>query len=145
MIANYTTKVAARRSLNEIMSMLAENGARHVLIDHDIEGQPCSLAFRIRDTAFKLPIYPKEVIATLEMDGAAARYRTTEHANDIAWRIVRDWLRAQLALIESGMVALDEIMLPYALTDGGMTALERYRAGTLLLEATDGVGRTECR
>jgi len=35
-------------------------------------------------------------------------------------------------------------MLPYALTEGGVTALERYRDGTLLLEAADdGVRRVE--
>ena len=135
MIANYTTTVTVQRSLAEIIEMLAAHGSRKVLIEHGPKGEPMALAFTVKDTAFRLPIYPIAVQQTLERDGAPPRYRTLDHANNVAWRVVRDWLRAQLALIESGMVALDEIMLPYALTAGGMTALERYREGTLSLDA----------
>ena len=139
MIANFSTSVTARKSLGEIMQMLATGGARQVLIDHNANGEPASLAFRIKDMAFKLPVYPEAVADTLRRDGAPPRYRTPEQVRNIAWRIVRDWLRAQLALIDSGMVSLDEIMLPYALTTGGLTALERYRDGTLLLEGPEEV------
>jgi hypothetical protein len=134
-IANYTTQVMARKSLGEIMGMLADHGATQVLINHGPNGVPRALAFQIKGMAFRMPIYPDAVAATLKKQGAQPRYQTAEHATNVAWRVVRDWLRAQLALIESGMVALDEIMLPYALTEGGKTALERYRDGTLLLAA----------
>ena len=134
MIANYTTTVSAEKSLAEVMRMLAHHGARQVLVENGASGVPAALSFRIREMGFRLPIYPEALLKTLRCDGAPPRYCTLEHANDVAWRVIRDWLRAQLALIESGMVALDEIMLPYALTSSGQTALERYRDGTLLLD-----------
>jgi len=73
------------------------------------------------------------MLSALKRDGAPPRYCTIDHASNVAWRVVRDWLRAQIALIDSGMVMLDEIMLPYAITSGGKTALERFRDGTLIL------------
>lgn len=132
MIANYTTQISARKSLGEIMGMLADHGATQVLINNGPKGMPEALAFQVKGLAFRMPIYPDAVMATLRRQGAQPRYQTPEHATNVAWRVVRDWLRAQLTLIETGMVALDEIMLPYALTDGGKTAMERFREGTLL-------------
>jgi hypothetical protein len=35
------------------------------------------------------------------------------HASKVAWRVIKDWLAAQIALIESEMATLDEVMLPY--------------------------------
>ena len=132
MIANYTTTISPQKTLAEIMGMLAASGATHVLVENTA-GIPASLSFRIREMSFRLPVYPEAVLSTLRRDSAPPRYCNKEHAQQVAWRVVRDWLRAQIALIDSGMVALDEIMLPYALTPGGQTALERYRDGTLLL------------
>ena len=140
MIANYSTQVVAERSLAEIMHLLAVNGASHVLVENSPSGQPSSLAFRVKGMGFRLPIYADAVVETLKRDGAEKRFLKLDHATDVAWRIVRDWLRAQLALIDSGMVALDEIMLPYAITSSGLTALERYRSGTLMLDAPMGKG-----
>jgi hypothetical protein len=133
MIANYTTSIPAQKTLGEVMGMLASNGATLVMVENTNDGKPSSLSFKIRNMAFRLPIYPEAMLSALRRDGAPPRYCTIDHASNVAWRVVRDWLRAQIALIDSGMVALDEIMLPYALTPGGQTALERYRDGTLAL------------
>jgi hypothetical protein len=48
-----------------------------------------------------------------------ARYQTREHAADVAWRVVLNWLEAQLALIAADMAKLDQVMLPYLAVDGG--------------------------
>ncbi len=37
---------------------------------------------------------------------------------DVAWRIVKDWLEAQLALLQSRQVKLEQVMLPYMLGTG---------------------------
>ena len=34
----------------------------------------------------------------------------------MAWRIVKDWVEAQMALLATGMVELEEIFLPYMLS-----------------------------
>ena len=35
-----------------------------------------------------------------------------------SWRILKDWVEAQMALLETGMVTMDEIFLPYMLSGG---------------------------
>jgi hypothetical protein len=35
------------------------------------------------------------------------------HARRVAWRILRNWTEAQLALIEVGMVKVHEVFLPW--------------------------------
>lgn len=41
--------------------------------------------------------------------------RRKEQARRVAWRILKDWIEAQIALLESGMVEMEEIFLPYML------------------------------
>ena len=49
------------------------------------------------------------------------------------WANLRDWVLAQMAIIEAGMAQLDEVFLPY-LTDGrGRTLYSLYQSGRLSL------------
>lgn len=51
------------------------------------------------------------------------------------WRIVKDWVEAQMALIEAGLASLPEVMLPYAITSNGETLYKRIEQDrTLLLQ-----------
>ena len=65
------------------------------------------------------------------------RYSTPEHAERVAWRIVKDWLEAQLAIIRTEMVTLDQVMLPYMVGDEGHTVYELYRDRQLALGTGD--------
>jgi hypothetical protein len=38
-----------------------------------------------------------------------------------AWRIVKDWVEAQMALVETQMVTTAEVFLPYAVMKDGRT------------------------
>lgn len=59
-----------------------------------------------------------------------------EQAERVAWRVAREWLLAQLAIIEAQMATLDQVMLPYLQVDGQKTlyAAYREREDTLQLE-----------
>ena len=130
MIANYTTSGSARKSLGEVRGMLSAYRAEQILIENDSDGEPWSISFKIKGMGFRLPVDAQAVVKVLQRDGAPPRYCTYEHANQVAWRVVRDWLRAQLALIDSGMVSIDEVMLPYAMLGcTGATVLQKYRDG----------------
>jgi hypothetical protein len=55
----------------------------------------------------------------------------------ITWRILKDWTEAQLALIETGMVSVEQIFLPFAQSENGETlfeAIKRKRFAGLLME-----------
>ena len=56
-----------------------------------------------------------------------------EQAERVAWRIVKDWVEAQMAILESEMVQMDEIFLPYMLSNSGQTVFEAYRNNQLAL------------
>ena len=59
------------------------------------------------------------------MTAAEAR---RQQAIRTSWRILKDWVEAQMALLETGMVTMDEIFLPYMLS-GGQTFYQALVAG----------------
>lgn len=57
-----------------------------------------------------------------------------DQAERVAWRIVKDWLAAQLAILETEMVDVQQVFLPYFLNRQGQTLYEVYSSGSLMLE-----------
>jgi len=51
----------------------------------------------------------------------------------VSWRILKDWVEAQMALVETHMVTLEQVFLPYAVTDDGQTIYDRLRGSNFLL------------
>ena len=127
-ILNYTTKVPVDQTLGEIQKMLRGAGAKSVMVEYDDAGEPESVAFRI-DTAhgliaFRLPARIAPVAKLLHNDPMARKDkqgRKKDQAPRVAWRIVKDWLEAQLAIVESEQAELPEVMLPFAQHANGKT------------------------
>ena len=114
-IANYSTTVTAIKSIGEIQGILVAHGAKHILMDYN-NGLPIGLSFIVGtpygDTPFTLPASIDKVQVVLNKE----RVRTTvskELASRVAWRILKDWVRAQMAILETEMVSIDQIFLPY--------------------------------
>ena len=114
-IANYTTTVTAMKSIGEIQGMLVAHGATHILMDYK-DGEPIGLAFIVNtaygEVPFRIPANIDRVRAVLNKQ----RVRTKvddDMASRVAWRIIKDWVRAQMAILETEMVTIDQIFLPY--------------------------------
>ncbi len=45
--------------------------------------------------------------------------KTKEQAARVAWRIIKDWVEAQIAIIDAGMATVTQVFLPYAQTPEG--------------------------
>ena len=133
-IKNYTTTIDVYKSLGEIQGALASHGARKIMVDYDAAGQPIGVMFGI-DTpdgprGFALPANVGGVRAVFALQKVKA---SPGQAERTAWRNVRDWIMAQMAIIEAGQVQMDEVFLPY-LTDGkGRTLYQIYQGGQLAL------------
>lgn len=129
-IANYTSEVSAVRSAGEIVEMLVRTGARGVVQEYDETGRMSSMGFTIvrsgTTMAFSLPVRSDAVRQVLIKQKVQSKYQTAEHADRVAWRILRDWIRAQMAIIETEMVSIEQVMLPYMRTDDGSTVFERF-------------------
>ena len=54
------------------------------------------------------------------------RYADRAQAERVAWRVLKDWLEAQLALIEAGVADMAEVMLPYLHVAPGVTLYRAY-------------------
>jgi hypothetical protein len=135
-LLNYTTKVAAAKTVADMQAMLVAAGAASVMADYEA-GKPVGLTFRI-ETAhgprlFSLPVDPAPVEKVLRQDRQVERrYEGREQAERVAWRILKDWLEAQLALIATQMVSLDQVLLPYMQTDElGTTVWDAYQANAM--------------
>ena len=123
-ILNYTTKVPVNKTLGEIADKLSRAGAQGILTNYENQ-EACGITFSI-DTPhglvyFKLPANIQGVSKALSDDGC---YRDEAHARRVAWRILKDWIEAQLAIIEAGMAELSQVFLPYAQTASGQTVYE---------------------
>jgi len=131
-LLNYTTAVEAIKTVGEIQGILAGHGAKSILIDYGHDGTVEALAFRVLtphgDVAIRLPIDPEAVLKVLTQQNRLGkvpkRYLTHAQAVRVAWRIVKDWVSAQMAILETEMVKMEQIFLPYVITQEGKTLYE---------------------
>lgn len=133
-IKNYTSKVGVYESLGEIQGALAAHGARQIMVEYDGDGKVMALAFSIESPlgrrAFSLPANVEGVRAVMAKQGVRD---INGQAERTAWRNVRDWVLAQMAIIEAGMAQMDEVFLPYLTNGNGQTLYQLYQGGALAL------------
>ena len=139
-LLNYTTRIPAHKTAAEIQDILAKHGAKAVLIEYD-NGQVSALSFKAAtphgDMGFRLPINAEATLRVLLKD-APPRFTTKEHAVRVSWRIVKDWVEAQMAILETRMVTLDQIFLPYLIFPEGDTLYQRMLATRFQLKEGGG-------
>lgn len=87
------------------------------------------MSFRIQTKAgqlfFRLPINIEGVYQALDKDyDVPRRLKTYEQAARVAWRIIKDWVEAQLAIIDAGQAELEQVFLPYVQNPDGKTLYE---------------------
>lgn len=138
-LLNYTTGIDADKTAQEIAKCLSMHGAQAVLTEYDQkEGLVTAISFRIliedRSVSFRLPCDWKPVLTILENDPKVPRPRKNrEQAVKTAWRIVKDWVEAQMALVETRMVTTQQVFLPYAVMKDGKTLSEKMESNPQLL------------
>lgn len=133
-IKNYTTTVPASRTVGQIQEILASKGAQKIMIDYE-SGVPMRIYFVLETSKGLQPVMidanADKVFKVLERQRVKV---DANRANMVAWRNVKDWLDAQLAILETEMVTIDQVMLPYFCNNEGRTVYEMYCSNTLMLE-----------
>jgi hypothetical protein len=138
---NYTTTVSVDQTVGQCQAILAKAGASHVGIEYE-DGHPSGLSFGLRTPhgvrTFRMPVDVQAVWTLLGKQEAAGEFSSLrkakgtfssqEHAARVAWRVMKDWLEAQIALLEARMATLDQVMLPYLVVDTDKTLYEAYKA-----------------
>lgn len=135
-IMNYSTEIAVEKTAGEITKALARRGVTRISTLFDEDGVAAGLAFTMKTdhgvADFELPIRTSGVLAAMRKDSKVPRAKQTpEQAARVAWRIAKDWLEAQAALIDAELATLDEVMLPYMVDGKGRTVYEVVRASRM--------------
>ncbi len=142
-IAFETTKVPADKTAMEIEDLLRKHHASKVAKEY-AAGTILALYFEMMTpqgpVSFKLPVNVDavyQVVLNKRAESPVYAHRFPDHdqklkvhaqAERIAWRIIREWVKAQLDLIQTQMVTVVEVFMPYLLVGHGETAYERFMA-----------------
>jgi hypothetical protein len=118
---NWSTTVSADRSAMECIQILIKHGASNVGISLGEDKVPDGLDFVVTT-----PWGPQQYTLPINMRGTEKalknawrehriepRFATPEHARRVAWRVIKDWLESQLALVEAGVADLPQVMLSF--------------------------------
>ncbi len=134
-ILNYTTKVDIYTTLGAIQGQLVKHGAKKIMQEYDNDGHISAVSFMIETPygtrGIRLPANVDAVHSVLTKQKVKC---DREQAERVAWRIIKDWVEAQMAILESEMVQMDEIFLPYMINSSGQTLFEAYQNNQLMLE-----------
>lgn len=135
-IMNYTTTISVEKSMGEVIGALTRRGVTRISTMFDDEGIPAGISFEMKTEygprGFELPVRVEGVLRAMERDKSVARSKVNpEQAARVAWRIAKDWLAAQAALIDAELASLDEVMFPYMLANNGQTAFSLMRDGAM--------------
>ena len=138
-ILNYTTQIKAEKTIMEIQQSLVKHGATKIIIDY--EGQnPKAVTFCLmlndKIVGYALPANYTGVLKSMRKSPKIPKnLLTEEQALRVSWRIIKDWVEAQMALVEAELADVAEVFLPYAITKNGNTLFKEIeKTGVLLLE-----------
>jgi hypothetical protein len=120
-LKNYTSQVPASRSIAAIEAKLAHHNAHQILKKYDERKRVSAIAFIVKvngaDLPFQLPARVKQCEQVLRAQVRRPQPGTFERikaqAERTAWKIVSDWIDAQMAMIELSQVEFMEVFLPY--------------------------------
>jgi len=141
-ILNYTTSISCEKTIGEIMKCLVKHGATKIVTDYS-ENIPSAVTFciKLNDNlvAFALPANYEGVLKAMQKDSKVPRrLLTKEQALRVSWRIVKDWVEAQMAIVEANLADLAEVFLPYAITKTGTTLYKEIKNnGMKMLQLTN--------
>lgn len=151
-VKNFSTSVPVNRTVAEIEKMLTKYGAKHILKEYDENGDPVMLVFSILTEhgtmGVRLPIHPEKILAVFKKQVSNGllpkKYWAGEwvdkQAQRVGWRIIKDWLDAQITLLNIEMVKIEEIFLPYIYNDRlKMTVYEMLENNKFNFDLLEGV------
>lgn len=143
-ILNYTTTVDSFKTVSEIERILVKHNAKSIMKNYDgesIMGLSFLIDTGVQQIPVRLPVKVDECLEVLKKEKKNSPRSNIkanrEQAERVAWRILKDWVEAQMALLDIQMVRFEEIFLPYIETGNGQTIYERLEGKQFLLEAVN--------
>ncbi len=125
----------SRNSFDKIQKILSENGAKKVMFDYNNDGTVESLSFAVeiegKIIGFRLPSMVENVYQMLYGELGKKfpdrKHKYLEQSYITAWANIRDWIDAQMALVQTRQVEVAQVFLPYMVTGNNQTLYERIQ------------------
>lgn len=140
-ILNYTTTIDAFKTVSEIEYILMKHQAKSIQKDYE-NGRIVSLSFVVDNGRMLFPVrMPAKVercYQSLKKERAKSPNKqiivTMEQAEKVSWRILKDWVEAQMALLDIEIAKMEEIFMPYIVDRSGQTLFEKLERQQFYLE-----------
>jgi hypothetical protein len=134
-ILNYTTKIDSFKTIGEITKCLVSHGASKIVTDY--QGMvPSAITFSLmigdKPVYYSLPANYSGVLRAMELNKVSKSFCNQEQAVRVSWRIIKDWVEAQMAIVEAQLADVSEVFLPYAIMATGNTLYQDIQLGNQL-------------
>lgn len=144
-LMNYTSEVKPSKTIGELEELLVSAGARNIAKDYDERGTVSAFFFSIPTKHGMVPFrMPCDVGAVYEFFAKQRKHfqrgtkeKLREQAERVAWRILLDWVDAQLSMIMAKQVLPEQAFFAYIIDPrSGVTLFEHMQnQNFMLLEA----------
>jgi len=147
-ILNYTTEVKVEKTANEIQEILRKHGAEAVAFEYK-DGSVEAISFKVAtpqgSLGIRLPVDPDAIYNVLKRQipgwrqtlygshGEQMEKSRRAQSARVAWRIVKRWVEAQMAILETEMVKIEQVFLPYVIVGDRKTLYQAFTEGKLLI------------
>lgn len=138
-IKNYTTEVAASKSIEGIERLLIDFGATNIMKEYGPGGRITTISFIIvvenMRLPFRLPAKVQEVYVWLKKKFPQRKDATLlEQAERVVWKQLWDWVHITLSGIQLEQLETLEALFPYLYEiDKQQTYYQRVKAGNFKL------------
>ena len=131
-LLNYTTQIDVEKTIGEIQKCLGKHQAQSIKTDYE-GGEVTALSFLLdikgQKAGFKLPCDWRPVLELMKQDSKVPRRLCDQtQAVRVAWRIIKDWVEAQMALVDTMMVKTEDVFLPYMILQSGQTLSQKMQS-----------------
>lgn len=142
-LKNYTS--AGHGTFDKIQKTLSTHGAHKIMYDYakDSSGLLEAISFALeingQALAYRLPAMVENVITVMygkpDRWGHKKEVTTTQRdqAYKTAWANVRDWIDAQMAMIDTQQADVAQVFMPYLVQKNGKTLYENVLQNPQLL------------
>jgi len=141
-----STKKEPEETIAEIQRLLRRVNMRNVMMTYDNSGEVCAVNFTllIKDQVipYRLPANHKS-LWRLAQEGKTKYIKDEKQARRVAWRQVYRWIEAQLAMVETQMVEVEEIFLPYMMVNEEQTVYDKMLSSGFAGYLTSGTNNIE--
>ncbi len=135
-LKNYASEASLESIFAAIRTTLATHKAKRIMFDYDEAGRATAIEFVVElgrtPYTFRLPARfeaAKPLVKKAREDAGAWRIseeKLDEQAYRAVWATIRDWVSAQMALIDIGASRMEEVFMPYLIVEPGVTMFERF-------------------